>query len=166
MTREHALASHNEHRIISPLTMTSSRRPGGSAHSSRRPNQQSHLLNCQTPQTNEASLLGGLYEQLSTDSVSTTKKSNVRSTNSSRTALHMLKTRNERARQKQQVELKTLLVNPCRPPVEGDSDLDESIPNSIEVMRRLGGSVSAFEKNLRFNYQRQLSQFRVGSKKH
>ena len=151
--------------------MGSSRRTGGSAHSSRRPaaaNQQPLLTHCQTPQThtNETSLLGGFCEELSTDSLSSTKKSNVRSMNSSRTALHMLKTKNERARQKQQVELKTILVNPCQASIDDETDLEESIPNSIEIMRRLGGSVSAFEKNLRSNYQRQLTQFRASSKKY
>lgn len=146
--------------------MHSARRPGGSAHSSRRPNQATQPLPSQTPQTPQTpqtNLFGGLYEQLSTDSATSARKSNSRSTNSSRTTLRMAKTKNDRARQKQQIELKTVLVQPCRPPVSGDSDLEESIPNSIDIMRKLGGPVSAFEKTLRYNYQRQLNKFRNGS---
>jgi hypothetical protein len=166
IAREHALASSMDHRNISPLTMSSLRRPIGSAHSSRRANQQNRTLNSVTPQTIDSNVMGGLYEQLSNDSMSTTKKFNPRSTNTSRSNIHMVKAKNDRARQKQHVELKTILVQPCRQPISGDSDLEETIPNSIEIMRKFGGPVSAFERNLRYNYQRQLNQFRNGSKKY
>lgn len=166
ITRQHALENSIDHRIISPLTMSSSRRAVGSAHSGHRPNQQNRTLYSQTPQTTETNAMGGLYEQLSTDSSSSTaKKSHPRSRNNSRSTMHMLKTRNERARQKQQIDLKTVLVRPCRPPIFGDGNLEETIPNSIEVMRRLGGPVTAFERNLRYNYHRQLNHFRNGSNK-
>lgn len=146
--------------------MCSSRRPIGNAHSGRRTNQQNRILYSQTPQTTETNVMGGLYEQISSDSSSSTaKRSYTRSTTNSRSTMHMVKTKNERARQKQQIELKTILVRPCRPPISGDSDLEETIPNSIEIMRRIGGPITTFEKNLRFNYHRQLNQFRNGSNK-
>jgi hypothetical protein len=145
--------------------MYSARRPIGSAHSGRQANQRSCTLHSQTPQTVESNVMGGLYEQLSDDSMSTTRKSYPKRTNTSRSNIHMVKTKNDRARQKQHVELKTILVQPYRPPLTSDSDLEETIPNSIEIMRQFGGPLSAFERNLRYNYHRQLNQFRNGSTK-
>lgn len=77
----------------------------------------------------------------------------------------MIKTKTDRARQKQNFELKTLLVQPCKQPIFGDTELEESIPNSIELMRSIGGPVTPFESNLRYNYHRQLNQFRNGATK-
>lgn len=145
--------------------MYSSRRPIRSAHSDRRANQQNRILHSQTPQTVDSSVMGGLYEQLSNDSMSTTKKSNPRTTNTSRSNIHMVKTKNDRAREKQHVELKTIFVQPCRKLISGDNDLEETIPNSIEIMRKFGGPISAFERNLRYNFHRQLNLFRNGSTK-
>lgn len=158
ITRQHALASSMDRPLISPLTMCSSRRPIGSAHSARRTNQQNR--------TTDATAIGGLYERVSTDSSTTVKKSYPRSTNTSRTTMYRVKTKNDRARQKQHVELKTILVQPSQQVIPGDSDSEEIIPNSIEIMRQLGGHVSAFEKNLKLNYRRQLHQFRNGASKY
>ena len=155
ITRQHALASSMDRPLISPLTMCSSRRPIGSAHSTRRTNQQNR--------TSDAHAIGGLYEQVSTDLSTTVKKSYPRSTNTSRTTMHRVKTKNDRARQKQHVELKTVLVQPSQQVFSGDSNSEEFIPNSIEIMRQLGGHVSAFEKNLKVDYRRQLHHFRNGA---
>jgi hypothetical protein len=138
--------------------MSSSRRAAGTTHSSHRIYQQNRTSYSQTAHTPDTNVPGGLYEEL-TDS-SSEKKSYQRSPNNSRSAMHMVKAKNVRAKQKQIIELKTVIVKPCRQPISTDSDLEESIPNSLEVMRKLGGSVTAFEKNLRYNYRRQLNQYR------
>jgi hypothetical protein len=171
ITRENALGTSTttDNRSASPLSMASSKRTAGnngSARSSRRVNQQYRVvLPQQTPST-DTNVMGGLYEQSTIDSASTImKKPYPRSTNTSRSTLNMLKTKNERARQKQQMELKTILVNPCRQPITIDGGLEETIPNSIEIMRKLRGPVPAFESNLRFNYNRQLTQYRINSTK-
>jgi len=146
--------------------MSSPRRAIGSAHSPRRTYpQQSRVSNSKIPQTTETKIVGGLYEQGTIDSSTTAKKSYPRSINTSRSTIRMLKTKNERARQKQHIELKTSLVQPCRQPIFGDSELEETIPNSIEIMRNLCGPITPFESNLRYNYRRQLNQFRNTSTK-
>jgi len=145
--------------------MSSTRRAVGSAHSGRRNYQQNRVSFSQTPQTIETNVMSGFYEQLPTDSSASLKKLYPRSTNTSRATIHMVKTKNDRARLKQHIGLKTILVEPCKQPILGDHKLEETIPNSIEIMRRLGGPVTAFESNLRYNYRRQLNQFRNGSTK-
>jgi hypothetical protein len=148
--------------------MSSSKRPAGSigsARSSRRVNQQYRVVLSQATPATDTTVMGGLYEQLTEVSGLTVKKSFPRSTNTSRSTLNLLKTKNDRVRQKHQMELKTILVNPSRQPITGDGAFQESIPNSIEIMRKLGGHVPAFERNLRFNYNRQLKHFRISSTK-
>lgn len=146
--------------------MSSSRRPVGSAHSARLTyQQQQRISQSQTPQIIHTSVVGGLYEKVTNDSSSSIKKSYPRSTNTSRTTVHMLKTKNDRARKKQNIELKTILVPPGQQPTFGDTDLEQAIPNSIEMMRKIGGSLTAFERNLRSNYHRKLNQFRNGATK-
>ena len=146
--------------------MSSSRRAvGGISHSSRRPRQLFRPLFAYTPAPTEASLVGTLKEEPAADlaSPSSARKPSSRHKNTSRTSMHMLKTRNDRTKQKQNVELKTVLVKPCRQPHLQDCGLDEAIPSSIEIMRRIGGPITAFEHTLRHSYHRHLSQFRNGS---
>jgi hypothetical protein len=162
IARENALATSIDHQVLSPLGISSPRRALGSGHSSRRTNQEHRVSFSQSPQKNETNIMGGLYEQLS-DSSFSLKKTYPRSTNTSRSTIHMLKTKNERERQKQNIVLKTTIVNPSRQPILVDNELEEAIPNSIEIMRKIGGPVTAFESNLRYNYHRQLNQFRNGS---
>lgn len=166
ITRQHALATSMDRQLISPLTMYTPRRPVGSAHSARRANPPNRTSYSQIPQTTETNVSGGFYEQLSTDSTTSASKFYPRSTNTSRTTMHRVKTKNERARQKQHVELKTILVQPSQQVISGDSDSEEFIPNSMRIMRRLGGHLSAFEKNLELDYRRQLIQFRNGASKY
>ncbi|CAF0947711.1 unnamed protein product [Rotaria sp. Silwood1] len=166
IARENALATAADHRSITPLSMSSSKRAaGGSAHSSRRNYQQHRLPYPLTPPPTETYIIGGLYEQSASDTSSTMKKPFMRTTNTSRSTVHMIKTKTDRAREKQHIELKTMLVKPCRQLITSDSTLEETIPNSIETMRKLGGSISAFERNLRYTYHRQLNQFRNNLKK-
>lgn len=77
--------------------------------------------------------------------------------------MHMLKTKNERYRQKQQGELKTLLVEPWKQPSWTDGTLEEAIPNSIDLMHRMCGPATPFERNLRQKYHQQLHQYRNGT---
>lgn len=166
ITRQHAMASSTDRQLISPMTMCSARRPVGSAHSARRTNPPNRMSSSQIPQTTETNVSGGFYEQLSTDSTASTRRFYPRSTNTSRTTMHRVKTKNERARQKQQVELKTILVQPSQAVISGDNDSEEFVPNSIRIMRQLGGHLSAFEKNLELDYRRHLIQFRNGASKY
>jgi hypothetical protein len=75
-------------------------------------------------------------------------------------SMYSLKTRNDRPKDKQHFNSKALLVKRFQPPILKDCALDDCIPNSIEVMRRLDRPIAAFEHNLWHNYQRQLDQFR------
>jgi hypothetical protein len=81
--------------------------------------------------------------------------------------MHMLKTKNNRTRQKQNIDLKTLLVEPWKQVLTTSNDdvLDETIPNSLEIMHKMCGPATPFERNLRYNFRRQLNQFRNGSMK-
>ena len=56
-----------------------------------------------------------------------------------------------------------MIVHSYRQPLAVDVALNVSIPNSIEMMRQLGGCVPAFEHTLRYNYYRQLNHFRLSS---
>jgi hypothetical protein len=135
-----------------------------SAHSSRRPQQHSQPIQSQTPLLTETNIAGGLYEPL-TQNLSSLKRQCARNMNTSRTTIRMMQTKNDRTRQKQHIELKTILVNPCRQPSWKDGSLDKSIPNSIDMMRKSGGPVTAFERHLRRIYHQQLNQFRTTSVK-
>ncbi|CAF0939024.1 unnamed protein product [Rotaria sordida] len=148
IARENALTTAADHRSTTPLSMSSSKRAaGGSAHSSRRSHQKYRFLYPQTPPPSETYTIG------------------VKSTNTSRSKVHMIKTKTDRARKQQHTELKTILVKPCRQLLTSDNTLEETIPNSIETMRQLRGSIPAFEKNLRYTYHKQLNKFRNDLKK-
>ena len=56
-----------------------------------------------------------------------------------------------------------MIVHSYRRALAVDVALNASIPNSIDMMRQLGGCVPAFEHSLRYNYHRQLNQFRLSS---
>lgn len=160
------LANTSDRRSISPLSMASSRRAVGAiANLARHPRLSYRHPYGLAPPPSEASLVTGFKEQIASDIASCTssKKSSARSKNPNRMSMHLLKTRNDRSKQKQHTDLKNALIKPCRPAIPSDCSLDDAIPNSIEIMRRLGGPVTAFEQNLRHNYHRQLDAFRHGS---
>ncbi|CAF2878069.1 unnamed protein product [Rotaria sp. Silwood2] len=166
IVRENTLATATDHRSITPLSMSSSKRAaGGSAHSSRRNHQQYRLPYPQTPPPTETYIIGGLYEQSTSETSSTIQKPLVRNASTRRSTVHSIKTKTNRAREKQHIDLKTVSVKPCRRLIKSDTTLEETIPNSIETMRKLGGPITAFEKNLRYTYHRQLNQFRTNLKK-
>jgi len=104
------------------------------------------------------------HEQLTGESSSISlRRARARSTNSSRSTMNMLKTKNNRTRQKQNIELKTLLVEPWKQSLYSDGILDDTIPNSLEIMHKMCGPATPFERNLRYNFHRQLHQLRNGS---
>ncbi|CAF1008184.1 unnamed protein product [Didymodactylos carnosus] len=72
---------------------------------------------------------------------------------------HMLK-KNDIQIHKQKINLKTILVEPWNKPFSLNSNIDESIPNSLEMMEKLGGQSTAFEKNLKFTYNKHLEHLR------
>jgi hypothetical protein len=162
IARERALSASNEHRSATPLSM-SSKRTAGSAHSTHRYHQQQYRTS-QTPLSNDVNSNLSVHERLTGESAPV-RKVRARSTTSSRTTMHMLKTKNDRTRQKQNGELKTLLVEPWKQAAWSDEILDDNIPNSLEIMHRMCGPATPFERNLRYSYHRQLKQYRNGTMK-
>jgi len=147
----------------------SSKRTTSSAHSSlhhrhHHPQQQHRTL--ESPLSAEINSTNNTPEQSTRELSSVSvKKARTRSINSSRSTIHMVKTKNDRTRQKQNIELKTQLVEPWKHPLYGTKILDDKIPNSLELMNNMCGPATAFEQNLRYNFHRQLNQFRNGSMK-
>ncbi len=163
IAREHALSATHDRRAATPLSISSAKRTISSAHSSRH-QQQQQTRTLQSPLSNDTNLTNHLPEQLTKDSSSTSlRRARARSTNSSRSTMHMLKSKNHRTRQKQNIELKTLLVEPWKQMLYGDGILDETVPNSLEIMHKMCGPATPFERNLRQNFHRQLNQLRHGS---
>lgn len=148
--------------------MASSKRTISSAHSNQYQQQQQQHRPLQSQTSKDMhSTSSNVREPLSRSSTSLSgRKSHAKSISSSRSTLHMLKTKNDRTRQKQNVELRTVLVEPWKQPMYTDGILDEAIPNSLEVMYQMCGPATPFERNLRQNFRRQLSLFRTGSTHH
>lgn len=165
MAREAAFSAVSDRRIDSPLSISSAKRSTISASSNNYFNQQKSHPGFKSSLSNDINANYSMPEKLSGESMSSMKASRARSTLSSRSSMHMLKTRNERKRQKQYIELKTVLVDPWKQIPWNDGILEQSIPNSLEVMHKMCGPGTAFERNLRHSYQRQLSQLRIATKK-
>ncbi|CAF4054499.1 unnamed protein product [Rotaria magnacalcarata] len=164
-TRQQALATSNDYQSPSLQSMSSLKRAAPiTGNTPRRAYQIQPLPYPSTPPSTETHITNGLQEKSKTNSSCSVKRPSLRSTNSSRATVHMLKTKNDRAREKQHIDLKTALVKPHRQHALRDSALEESIPSSLDKMRKLGGSITAFEKNLDYNYNRQLNQFRIDLK--
>ena len=162
LAREHALSAANDRRSSSPLSI-SSKRTILSAHSSRHHYQQQKSQTSKSSLSNDMNTLSNTPEQLPRESSSSLRASRARSCNSSRSALHMVKAKNDRIRQRQNTALKTLLVEPWKQMIWGDGVTNETIPNSLDIMHKMCGSGTAFERNLRYVYQRQLNQYRNSS---
>ena len=169
IAREQARSATHDRHLPTPLSMASSKRTISSAHSSQyqHPAQQQHrTLQSQVSKDMHSTSSNG-REPLSRSSTSLSgRKTRAKSISSSRSTLRMLKTKNDRTRQKQNVELRTVLVEPWKQPLYTDGILDEAIPNSLEVMYQMCGPATPFERNLRQNFRRQLTQFRTGSMHH
>ncbi|CAF0910395.1 unnamed protein product [Rotaria sordida] len=161
--REQSFSTTNDNRISSPLSVSSSKRNIVSAHSNHNYCQQQKYQASKSSLSNDINTTGSIHEQLTRESSSSFKGVRARSTTSSRSTIRMLKTKNDRKRQKQNIELKTLLVDPYKQIPWNDGILDESIPNSLEIMHKTCGPGTPFERNLRYNYHRQLNLFRNGS---
>lgn len=149
--------------------MASSKRTISSAHSSQyqQPVQQQHRTLQSQVSKDMHSTSSNVHEPLSRSSTSLSgRKTRAKSISSSRSTLRMLKTKNDRTRQKQNVELRTVLVEPWKQPLYTDGILDEAIPNSLEVMYQMCGPATPFERNLRQTFRRQLSQLRNGPMHH
>jgi hypothetical protein len=149
------------------MSFSSSKRTISSAHSNLHNHpqqQQQQQRTLQSSLSNEMnSITNNTHEPMTREPSSLSmRKARARSTNSSRSTMHMLKTKNNRTRQKQNIELKTHLVDPWKQAVYIDGILDETIPNSLEIMHNMCGPATPFEQNLRYNFRRQLNQFRNG----
>jgi len=77
----------------------------------------------------------------------------------------MLKTKNERTKQKQNNELKTHLDEPRKQMSSNDAIFGDTIPNSLDIMHKICGPGTAFERNLRSDFQRKLKILRSSSLK-
>ncbi len=164
IAREHALSATYDRHLSTPLSLSTSKRTMSSAHSSHPSQQQYRTL--QSPLSNETDATNHTHEQIGSElSANSVRKARAKSTNSSRSTMNMLKTKNDRTRQKQNIQLKTVLVEPWKQPIYMDGILDEPIPNSLEIMHKMCGPATPFERNLRDNFHRQLNQFRSSSMK-
>jgi hypothetical protein len=143
--------------------MASSKRTAGSAHSSHRYYHLQQYRTSQSPISNDINTNVSAHERLTGEPAP--PRTRARSTTSSRSTMYMLKTKTERRRQKQNVELKSLLVEPWKQASLSDDILDDNIPNSLEIMHKMCGPSTPFERNLRRDYQRQLNQYRNGTTK-
>ena len=163
--RESTMAALIDRRILTPLSVNSPKRAVGAiAQPSYRQRTNHRSFNVQTPRPNDESSNHQSKEQTTdTNSATSSKQLSARQRSVTRASMHLLRTRNQRTKEHQKTELKSAFVKPCRQPILSDCLTDDSIPNSIEIMRRLGGPVTAFEHHLRHVYQRQLKQFRNGS---
>ncbi|CAF3495736.1 unnamed protein product [Rotaria socialis] len=164
-TREQSFSSINDHRSMSPLSVLSSKRNATSAHSNHRYSHQQKYQPSKSSLSNEINTAINAPDPMPRESSAPPRTERARSTTSSRSTLHMLKTKNERKRQKQQVALKTLLVDPWKQMPWNDGISDETIPNSLDIMHKMCGPATPFERNLRYNYHRQLNQLRNSSAK-
>lgn len=79
--------------------------------------------------------------------------------------MHLLKTKNQRTKQKQNDKLKTHLDEPWKQMSSNDIIFGDAIPNSLDIMQKICGPGTAFERNLRSNFQRQLKILRSSSLK-
>lgn len=170
LIRDHAsTAGLTDQRTISPFSLYSaSKRTAITAYSSQRPPLPYRNMQTRTSAPSEDTNTAiSAHERLTGESLSNFKRARAKSSTTSRTAMHLVKAKNERNRVKQQNELKNLLGEAFRKsPVDIDSTLEEAIPNSIDVMHKMCGPATAFERNLRQNYHRQLHQFRHGGLLH
>jgi hypothetical protein len=163
MTRDHVLSTlHGNHNPTS-LPISSLQRINSSARSSQQQEQYQTSSAEISGLSNRIKSNSNLHEQLAGDLFSSMQKSRKKTATTSRSAMHMLKARSDRHRQKQQTELQTLLVEPWKQMARTENTLNQSIPNAIDVMRKMCGTATPFERNLRQNYHRQLCQYRNGS---
>lgn len=164
-TRDYSYSSTNEHRSISPLSLASAKRPTASAHSNYRHSQQQRYQPSKSSLSNDVNTVNNTNELAPRESAAPSRAARARSSTSSRSTMYMLKTKNDRKRQKQQVALKTLLVDPWKQMPWNDGISDETIPNSLDIMHKMCGPATPFERNLKYNYHRQLNQLRHASAK-
>ena len=162
IAREHVLSAAHDRQLPSPLSMASSKRTITSSYSNYR-NQPQQPYRAVHPPSSRASYAHQQYVRETPPP--SAKKTRAKSTTSSRSTIHMLQTKNNRIRQKQNVDLKTVLVEPWKQVLTSDDILDGTIPNSLEIMHRMCGPSTPFEQNLRHSFRRQLTQFRNGSMK-
>ena len=116
-----------------------------------------------TLQPQESDSSNALHEKLTGQSLTALRRPRTKSAIRTRSAVQKLTKKNERYRRQQRGELKTLLVDPWKQPSWTDGTLEEAIPNSIDVMHKMCGPATAFERNLRQNYHRKLLQYRHGT---
>lgn len=162
--RESTMAATADRRSFSPISVSSSRRAVGAISHQQRPRQYFRSVYVQTPYSNTESNTNTVRDtHRDAASIPTVKPLSIRQRSSTRLSMHLLKTKNERSREQQKTGLKSVLVKPCREPKLSDCSLNDNIPNSIEVLRRMGGPITPFEHQLRFNYKKQLNRFRNGS---
>ncbi len=164
IAREHVLSAAYERQLPSPLSMASSKRTITSAYLNHR-NQSQQPPPHRTVESPSSRTSYAHQQYVRESPPPSAKRTRARSTTSSRSTMHMLQTKNNRIRQKQNVDLKTVLVEPWKQVLTSDDILDGTIPNSLEIMHKMCGPATPFEQNLRYTFRRQLTQFRNGSTK-
>ena len=168
IAREHVRSAAHDRHLSTPLSMASTKRTITSAYSNylhHPQQQQQQYRTSQSPLSTEINSRTSNEQVIRESPTPSMRKLRARSTASSRSTIHMLKTKNNRTRQKQNVELKTILVEPWKQILNGDEIFGETIPNSLEMMHRMCGPSTPFEQNLRYSFHRQLNKFRSGSLK-
>lgn len=153
----------NDQRSASPLSIHStSKRTTISASSNQRAQSKNPTETQHAEPTQPKSSPTSAHEKLTGESLSEFRKRRAKSSVTTRTLFTSVKAKNERSRQKQQTNLKNALIDPWKVAPWTDTTMEESIPNSIDVMHKMCGPATPFERNLRQNYHRQLNQLRYG----
>lgn len=161
--RDYLTSLTHDRPLGSSLSFPSSKRTTTASAHLHRTQQQPRTPSAHTSfLTRDTNSSNALHERLTGQPLSTMRKARAKSSTGTRPTLHMLKKKNERHRQQQRGELKTVLTDPWKLPSWTDSTLEVAIPNSIDVMHKMCGPATAFERNLRQTYYRQLDRYRHG----
>ena len=151
ITRDQVLSARNSCYPDSTRSPSLSKRSHTSAH----PRHPQRPIRTSSSSSNGKSSLSDLASDCTDTSL---RLSRAKSSFITRPVLEMLKRKNERMRQQQKLELKTILVEPWRQLPFCHHTSADSIPNSIDILHRLCGQPTTFERNLREDYYRQLNR--------
>ncbi|UJR25872.1 hypothetical protein I4U23_007222 [Adineta vaga] len=155
--RRNNLLTTNDPRLLTPLSSPIPKRSLNSAHSNRQYQQQELQMR------HEINSIGSNDDQFNEEPLPSTSRPRAKSAYSSRSTVHLLKAKNDRMRQKHSIELKSILIKPWKTETCNDDVLGDPIPNSLDMMHKMCGPATPFERNLRQDYHKQLSQYRISS---
>ncbi|CAF0773684.1 unnamed protein product [Adineta ricciae] len=162
ITRQNVLLATNDLRPSTPASSPTPKRHNTSAHSGRHCHQQQYQ---ELPMKYEVNSICS-NDELSNDELPLSlRRPRAKSAYSSRSTVHLLKAKNDRIRQQHHIELKSLLIKPWKTASWNDVALETSIPNSLDMMHRMCGPATPFERILRQDFRKRLNLYRHNSVK-